>query len=130
LFFLFYVRFQTFAVVGSGTLGEFFYVMLCIPHIASIVRALVLLLLHIHIHELISCSSHTTACGLLHIPLHLMLVSPGICNTCHYVVRCIPRSLLLLCSLLLLSPLPSLLGVCVFLHNEGIYMCSKFFVLR
>ena len=104
--------------------------MLCIPHIDSIAHALVLLLLHIHTHVLISCSSRTIACGLIHFPLHLALVLPGICNTYHYVVRCTPRSHLLLCSLLLLFPLPSRLGVCVFPRNVGIYMCSKFFVLR
>ena len=82
----------------------------CIPHIASTAHGLVLFLLRIHIHVLISCNLRTTACGLLPASLRLSSVSPGICNTYHYIVRCLPRSNLLLPSLSPIFPLLSPLG--------------------
>ena len=119
--------FKRFAVVGSSMLGEFSCTMVCIPYIASTVHGQVRLLLRIHIHVLISCSLRTTACGLLHISLRLSSVSPGICNTYHYVARCILRSHLLLRSLSPLFPLLSPLGVCIFFLQCGHWYVFKVF---
>ena len=117
--------FKRFAVVGSSMLGEFSCTMVCIPYIASTVHGQVRLLLRIHIHVLISCSLRTTACGLLHISLRLSSVSPGICNTYHYVARCILRSHLLLRSLSPLFPLLSPLGVCIFFLAMWTLVCVQ-----
>ena len=95
-FFIFFVHFQKFVVAGSDMLGGFSCMMSCIPRIASTVRGRVLLLLCTHIYVLISCNLPTTVCNLLHVSFHPPTVLSDTCNMYHYVVRCIPKSYLLL----------------------------------